>query len=31
MCITRREAEEIIAAQKISNAVVQVGYMRRPE
>src|SRR6516164_3974239 len=29
MCITRREAEEIIAAQKISNAVVQVGYMRR--
>jgi predicted dehydrogenase len=29
MCITRREAEEIIDAQKISNAVVQVGYMRR--
>src|ERR1700758_3145822 len=29
MCITRREAEEIIAAQKKSNLVVQVGYMRR--
>jgi predicted dehydrogenase len=29
MCITRREAEEIIAAQKTSNAIVQVGYMRR--
>ena len=29
MCITRREAEEIIAAQKTSGAVVQVGYMRR--
>jgi predicted dehydrogenase len=29
MCITRREAEEIIAAQKSSNVVVQVGYMRR--
>ena len=29
MCITRREAEEIIAAQKNSKVVVQVGYMRR--
>jgi len=29
MCITRREAEEIIAAQRNSNGVVQVGYMRR--
>jgi predicted dehydrogenase len=29
MCVTRREAEEIIAAQKKSNVVVQVGYMRR--
>lgn len=29
MCITRREAEEIIVAQKKSNLVVQVGYMRR--
>src|SRR5262252_3295303 len=29
MCMTRREAEEIIAAQKKSNLVVQVGYMRR--
>ena len=29
MCITRREAEEIMAAQKKSNLVVQVGYMRR--
>ena len=26
---TRREAEEIIAAQKTNNAIVQVGYMRR--
>ena len=29
MCMTCREAEEIIAAQKKSNLVVQVGYMRR--
>src|SRR6516162_2076143 len=29
MCVTRREAEQIIAAQKNSNVVVQVGYMRR--
>jgi predicted dehydrogenase len=29
MCVTRREADEIIAAQKNSNVVVQVGYMRR--
>ena len=29
MCVTRREAEEIIAAQKTSKVVVQVGYMRR--
>ena len=29
MCVTRREAERIIAAQKDSNVVVQVGYMRR--
>jgi Oxidoreductase family, NAD-binding Rossmann fold len=29
MCITRREADQIIAAQKNSNVVVQVGYMRR--
>jgi Oxidoreductase family, NAD-binding Rossmann fold len=29
MCVTRREADEIIAAQKDSNVVVQVGYMRR--
>lgn len=29
MCITRREADQIIAAQKSSNVVVQVGYMRR--
>jgi predicted dehydrogenase len=29
MCITRREAEQIIAAQKNSKVVVQVGYMRR--
>jgi predicted dehydrogenase len=29
MCITRREADQIIAAQKNSNLVVQVGYMRR--
>jgi predicted dehydrogenase len=29
MCITRREADQIIAAQKESNVVVQVGYMRR--
>jgi predicted dehydrogenase len=29
MCVTRREADEIIAAQKKSNVVVQVGYMRR--
>jgi predicted dehydrogenase len=29
MCITRREAEEIIAAQHNRNVVVQVGYMRR--
>src|SRR5215469_11395390 len=28
MCITRREVDEIIAAQKIRNAIVQVGYMR---
>ncbi len=29
MCVTRREADQIIAAQKKSNLVVQVGYMRR--
>jgi predicted dehydrogenase len=29
MCVTRREAEEIIAAQEQSGLVVQVGYMRR--
>ncbi len=29
MCVTRREADQIIAAQKSSNVVVQVGYMRR--
>jgi predicted dehydrogenase len=29
MCITRREAEEIISAQKARDRVVQVGYMRR--
>jgi len=29
MCITRREADQIITAQKSSNVVVQVGYMRR--
>jgi predicted dehydrogenase len=29
MCITRREADQIIAAQKGRGAVVQVGYMRR--
>jgi predicted dehydrogenase len=29
MCVTRREADEIIAAQKKSNVLVQVGYMRR--
>jgi predicted dehydrogenase len=29
MCITRREAEEIVAAQNKNRVVVQVGYMRR--
>jgi predicted dehydrogenase len=29
MCITRREADQIISAQKTHNLVVQVGYMRR--
>lgn len=29
MCVTRREAEQIVAAQKDSQVVVQVGYMRR--
>jgi predicted dehydrogenase len=29
MCITQREAREIIAAQKTSRSIVQVGYMRR--
>ncbi|MBV8142080.1 MAG: Gfo/Idh/MocA family oxidoreductase [Verrucomicrobia bacterium] len=29
MCITRREAKQIIAAQKDRRVVVQVGYMRR--
>lgn len=29
MCITGREAEQIIAAQKKSDVVVQAGYMRR--
>jgi predicted dehydrogenase len=29
MCICRREADEIIAAQKNSDVLVQVGYMRR--
>ena len=29
MCITRPEAEAIIAAQRSSNVIVQVGYMRR--
>jgi predicted dehydrogenase len=29
MCVTRREADQIVAAQKKSNLVVQVGYMRR--
>jgi predicted dehydrogenase len=29
MCVTRREADLIIAAQKTRNVVVQVGYMRR--
>jgi predicted dehydrogenase len=29
MCVTRREADQIVAAQKNSNVVVQVGYMRR--
>jgi predicted dehydrogenase len=29
MCVTHREANQILAAQKNSNVVVQVGYMRR--
>lgn len=29
MCVTHREASQIIAAQKNSDVVVQVGYMRR--
>ncbi|MBV9674199.1 MAG: Gfo/Idh/MocA family oxidoreductase [Verrucomicrobia bacterium] len=29
MCVTRREAEQIVAAQKSRQVVVQVGYMRR--
>jgi predicted dehydrogenase len=29
MCVTRREAEQIIAAQENSDLAVQVGYMRR--
>jgi predicted dehydrogenase len=29
MCVTRREADQIIGAQKKGNLVVQVGYMRR--
>jgi predicted dehydrogenase len=29
MCVTRREADQIVAAQTNSNVVVQVGYMRR--
>jgi predicted dehydrogenase len=29
MCVTHREGDQIIAAQRNSNAVVQVGYMRR--
>jgi predicted dehydrogenase len=29
MCVTRREADEIVAAQKGHKVVVQVGYMRR--
>ena len=29
MCVTHREANQIITAQKNSNLVVQVGYMRR--
>jgi predicted dehydrogenase len=29
MCVTRREADQIVAAQKKCNVVVQVGYMRR--
>ncbi len=29
MCVTHREANQIIAAEKNSNVVVQVGYMRR--
>jgi predicted dehydrogenase len=29
MCVTHREAEQIVAAQKKSDVVVQVGYMRR--
>ena len=29
MCVTLREADQIVAAQKKSNLVVQVGYMRR--
>jgi predicted dehydrogenase len=29
MCINRREAEQIVTAQKSSRIVVQVGYMRR--
>jgi predicted dehydrogenase len=29
MCVTRREADQIVAAQKNSQVVVQVGYMRR--
>jgi predicted dehydrogenase len=29
MCVTRREADQIVGAQKNGNVVVQVGYMRR--
>jgi predicted dehydrogenase len=29
MCVTRREADQIIAAQSARNVIVQVGYMRR--
>ena len=29
MCVTRREADQIVGAQKNANVVVQVGYMRR--
>ena len=29
MCVTHREANQIIAAEKNSNVMVQVGYMRR--